>query len=159
MTEKVKIITPESGLSLDALDVKPGELAGFYNTNQEMPQPFMIAFVGERGLSRRVGDEPSNNGHSELLLDHNLKNDGPGSVYSLDSPQGFLQIFDTFLYGGLRFFGFGIRGSTLRIPYLVEYAYAGGDEIVKALKKSGESGFDFYANWLEFELGRTRDRR
>jgi len=159
MTKKTKIITPESGLDLDALDIRPGEYLGFYNTQEGAHHPFLIAFVGKGGLNKHVEEHKGSN-YPELLLYHNLK-DKLRKMYTLDTPQGVLQLFRPLKYGSIRIPDAQIitSGVSLSVPYFVEYAYAGIEEITKALKENVNLGFDAYANWLESEFGRIRTGR
>ncbi len=141
MTEKVRVITPESGLSLGDLDVNPGDWAGF--GNMQIPS-FMIAKVGGGGL-RRVN--PNRQGFIGELSLHQFIND-EGRTFIFD-PTAFFYLRTPNSGGsGKREPNMGRGSSVFDMPYTVEYAYSGKRQILRALRERDDIGFDLYADLL-----------
>jgi hypothetical protein len=151
--EKVKVITPESGLSLDSLDVQPGKLVGFDDSQDVEFKRFLIARVGRNGLKKLRGHAQSRPGNL-IVYQRNR-----GS-YELDISQ-----FPLILRVPDRARG---MDGLVRIPeinfldslesYRCDSAYAGNDAVIQTLRERESLGFDLYANWLESEWRISNDK-
>jgi hypothetical protein len=158
MTEKVKVITPESGLPLSALDVRSGDLVGLDDGYIATP-PFVL-IRAESGVQRLPDSQKSRKIKAKvsgnLILESytnpltNPELEGRYVIPSKIHPLGLHSPTTNDL--GLR--QPNTREYSYGLSYTVISAFVGEEEIIRALREKGD-GLDFYANWLEGELARS----
>lgn len=150
MPDKVKLITPESKLSLRDLDISPGDFVGFDNPHARPLPPFIFAIVGEEGLKKI--------GNSRLLeLVHSLPDEEERFYLHLQGGT-FLQLCSPYHMNGEERFRMPdiqvVSTFDQKQSYNVGYAYVGARMVIRGLKERADIGLDVYSNWLESEKTR-----
>lgn len=144
-----KQIMEYDGRNLNELEIAPHELIAFDNQDFEMPHPFLITKFSEliegheKGLGLRLIHCPTKEERKEWTIVPTrellgLWGPNHGSLGERISN------FEVIPYG------------VCNLIYVVESAYSGEEEILRALKSLKNEGMDFYAQSEIFESLKVR---
>ncbi len=121
---KLLAIKHGDGKGLDELDLSPGKVVAFFDTNLKWPQPLVIAVVGKNGMYNEI--DPKD--RKDLIL----LRDPPGNAILLER-----KILSTqtglFCVDGLGNKYYSLDDLKNR-NYTVDYAWVGKDNILEAIK-------------------------
>lgn len=156
----VKRIGYASGVSLEDLDWRPGEIVAFDNSDIADPPyfPLLLVVPNQRGLVRghhSGGQRLKHHIGNGTIEYHTLFTDGP--IMKLSAPRA--------KYSPLRSFSLGDPPSSSLTPnytfdrpalvapffnpYPVEVALSGREAVTGYLQEMKRDGFDFYARCIE----------